>query len=215
MEDASVVDSIDEMNPRPRSPFAELFLASHTTAPDDSAAVSVRSLPFVGYVAVRGKPDDEAFLASVRRTTGLDLPIAVGGVVETEAIRVLWLGPDHWLFVCNEGEAPALVDRLQAGFGALFAAAVDVSGARARLRISGPSAADLLATGCRLDLDPAVFGAGQCVQTPLGNVTAIIHCVDLEPPAYDLYVPRSTAMSFWHWLEHAGREFGLRSVTHS
>ena len=156
-------------------------------------------------------------LAAVRAETGLDLPLAVGGVAEAESYRALWLGPDHWLLVCGDGEGPALTGRLQAAFEGLFAAAVDVSGARSRLRISGEAAADLLATGCRLDLDPAVFGPGQCLQTPLGNVTAIIHCVDTgEPgqphPAYDVYVPRSTAMSFWKWLEHAGREFGLRSV---
>lgn len=212
-----MVDSVDEMIPRPRSPFAELFLASHTAAPDDTAAVTVRSLPFVGYVAVRGKPDDAGFLAAAKGVLGLDLPLTAGGVAEAEHCRVLWLGPDHWLAVCNEGEAPALNVRLQDAFAGLFAAAIELSGARSRLRISGEAAADLLATGCRLDLDPAVFGPGQCLQTPLGNVTAIIHCVDTgEPgqpsPAYDVYVPRSMAMSFWKWLEHAGREFGLRSV---
>lgn len=208
-----MADGIDETNPRPRSPFAELFLAAQTAAPDDAAPVSVRSLPFAGGVAVRGKPDDEAFLAAVRRATGLDLPLAAGGVAEVEGYRALWLGPDHWLVACGDGEGALLAERLQAGFGALFAAAIDVSGARARLRLSGPAAADLLATGCRLDLDPAAFGPGRCVQTPLGNVTAIIHCVEMEPPTYDVYVARSMAMSFWRWLEHAGREFGLRSVT--
>ncbi len=207
-----MVDAIDEMNARPRSLFAELFLASHTSAPDDVAAVTVRSLPFVGYVAVRGKPDDTAFLCATDSILGLNLPLEAGNVAETQGYGALWLGPDHWLVVCDKGQGPALTERLQKAYQGLFAAAVDVSGARARLRVTGPAAADLLATGCRLDLDPAMFGPGQCLQTPLGNVTAIIHCVDLEPPAYDVYVPRSTAMSFWKWLEHAGREFGLRSV---
>ena len=208
-----MVDSIDETNPRPRSPFAELFLAAQTAAPDDTAEVSLRSLPFAGYVAVRGKPGDAAFLAAAKGVLGLDLPLAAGGVAEGDSHRALWLGPDHWLAVCNEGEGLALAERLQRAFEGLFAAALDVSGARARLRISGAAAADLLATGCRLDLDPAVFAPGRCVQTPLGNVTAIIHCVETEPPTYDVYVARSMAMSFWRWLEHAGREFGLRSAT--
>ena len=212
-----MVDTLDRTPPHPRSPLAELLLAAQTAAPDDTAWVTVRSLPYAGSVAVRGKPDDGGFLAAVRAETGLDLPLAVGSVAEAESYRALWLGPDHWLLVCGDGEGPALTGRLQAAFADMFAAAIDVSGARSRLRISGEAAADLLATGCRLDLDPAVFGPGQCLQTPLGNVTAIIHCVETgEPgphsPAYDVYVPRSTAMSFWKWLEHAGREFGLRSV---
>ncbi len=207
-----MVDSIDEMRPRPRSPVAGVFPAAQTAAPDDTAAVIVRSLPFVGYVAIRGKVHNRGFLDAVRDVMALDLPQAAGGIAETETYRVLWLGPDHWLVVCGDGEGPDLAERLQPAFAGLFAAAIDASGARARLRLSGPAAADLLSTGCRLDLDPAVFAPGQCLQTPLGNVTAIIHCVEGQPPTYDLYVPRSTAISFCRWLEHAGREFGLKGV---
>ncbi len=204
--------AMDEMTPKPRTPLAELFLAAHTTAPDSVARVVVRSLPFAGYVAIRGKPDDRSFLSVVHGILGLELPLAAGDVAEGENYRALWLGPDHWMIVCAEGEGPALTEKLCLAFTDVFAAAIDVSGARMRLRITGEAAADLLATGCRLDLDPAVFGAGQCRQTPLGNVTAVIHHAEAEPPTYDLYVPRSTGMSFWRWLEHAGREFGLRSV---
>lgn len=203
---------MDEMTPRPRSPLAELVLAAQTSAPDDGARVTVRSLPFAGYVAIRGKPDDERFLSTVRALLEFDLP-GYGEVVENEEYRAFWLAPDHWLVVCGEGEGPALTERLQQAFDGVFAAAIDVSGARSRLRLSGDAAADLLTTGCKLDLDPQVFLPGQCLQAPLGNVTAVMHCVENTPPTYDLYVARSQAMSFWKWLEHAGAEFGMKSVT--
>lgn len=193
----------------PQSPFDAMF-STMAAAPCEGADVAVQALPPAGNVAVRGKPGDAAFLSKVEAVTGLTLPLTGGAVAEAEGCHAIWLGPDHWLIVCGEGEGPALTEKLQAAFEGLFAAAVDVSGARARLRITGPAAADLLATGCRLDLDPTVFGEGQSVQTPLGNVTAIIHRVAADAPSYDLYVPRSTAVSFWRWLEHAGREFGLR-----
>jgi sarcosine oxidase subunit gamma len=203
---------MDEMKPRPRSPLAELALAAQTTAPDDTARVSVRSLAFAGYVSVRGKPDDAGFLSTVRAMLELDLPLSVGETVETELYRVFWLGPDHWLVVCNDGEAPGLTDRLQSAFAGVFAAAIDVSGARSRLRLTGKAAADLLATGCKLDVGPTALGLGRCVQAPLGNATAIMHCVSLEPLTYDIYVARSQALSFWKWLEHAGVEFGMKTV---
>ena len=87
-----MVDGVDEIKARPRSPLAELLLAAQTAAPDDAARVTVRSLPYAGSVAVRGKPDDGGFLAAVRAETGLDLPLAVGGVAEAESYRALWLG---------------------------------------------------------------------------------------------------------------------------
>ena len=201
------------MTQSPLSPFTGLSMGAQTGASAGATTVTVQVLPSAGSVAVRGKPDDGAFLSAASSALGLNLPLAVGGVAEGAQYRTLWLGPDHWLIVCPEGGGPALTERLQSAFDGLFAAAIDVSGARSSLRIAGSSAVDLLSTGCRLDLDPAVLGPGQCLQTPLGNVTAIIHHVAGDEPTYDIYVPRSTAVSFWKWLEHASQEFGLRSVT--
>jgi sarcosine oxidase subunit gamma len=204
---------VDDPIPRPRSPLADLFLAAQSAPPDDAAQVFVQSVPFVGQVAVRGKADDAAFLNAVRSVTGLNLPLTVGEVTEAEGCRAIWLGPDHWLLVTAEGHGPVLAADLKAAFSGIFAAAIDVSGARMRLRLIGPAAVDVLASGCRLDLTSAQFGAGHAVQAPLGNVTAIIHCVPLESAVeglgYDLYIPRSQVLSFWRWLEHAGRPYRL------
>lgn len=203
---------MDDPTPRPRSPLAELLLTVQAAVPDAAAQVHVQPSPFVGQVAVRGKPEDAKFLSAAGGVLGLDLPLAVAGVVETNACRAIWLGPDHWLLIVSEGEAPAMVQSLQAAFTGLFAAAIDVCGARIRLRLAGPAALDVLASGCRLDLDPAVLKSGHAVQTPVGNVTAILHRLSQPADAYDLYIPRSQALSFWRWLEHAARPYGL-SVT--
>jgi sarcosine oxidase subunit gamma len=211
--------NVDEPTRRPRSPLAELFLAAQSAPPDDAAQVYVQSVPFVGQVAVRGRLEDEAFKGAIRNVLGLELPMTVGGVVEVEAYRTIWLGPDHWLVITNEGEGPALVQSLKSAFGGLFAAAIDVSGARMRLRLAGPAARDVLASGCTLNLDPDAFPSGQALQTPVGNVSAVLHCLQAGDSTgdaashneltYDLYVPRSQALSFWQWLQHAGRPYGL------
>lgn len=104
---------MDETIARPRSPLAELFLSAQSAAPDDTAQVHVQSVPFVGQVALRGKAEDGAFRDIAGQVLGLDLPLSSGSVVESEAVRIIWLGPDHWLVVTNEGEAPALVTGLQ------------------------------------------------------------------------------------------------------
>jgi sarcosine oxidase subunit gamma len=205
--------NVDETIARPRSPLAELFLSAQSAAPDDTAQVHVQSVPFVGQVALRGKAEDGAFRDIAGQVLGLDLPLSSGSVVESEAVRIIWLGPDHWLVVTNEGEAPALVTGLQEALASQFTAVIDVSGARMRLSLAGPAARDVLASGCTLNLDPSVFPAGHALQTPVGNATAIIHCLADgtydTTPTYDLYIPRSQALSFWRWLEHAGKPYGL------
>jgi sarcosine oxidase subunit gamma len=211
LREAANVD--DTTTARLRSPLAELFLAAQSAPPDDAAQVYVQSVPFVGQVSLRGRPDDAAFLTAANKALGLQLPLASGGLAEGETHRALWLGPDHWLVVTGEGQGPALAASLKDALQGLFAAAVDVSGARMRLRLAGPAARQVLASGCTLDLDPPAFPGSHALQTPVGNATVILHCLDAgqgeAEPMYDLYVPRSQALSFWRWLEHAGKPYGL------
>jgi sarcosine oxidase subunit gamma len=203
----------DATTARPRSPLAELFLAAQSAPPDDAATVYVQSAPFVGQVSLRGRPDDAAFLAAAEEALGLTLPLTAGGLAEGAAHRALWLGPDHWLIVTGEGQGPALAASLKDRLRGLFAAVLDVSGARMRLRLGGAAARQVLASGCTLDLEPPAFPAGHALQTPVGNATVILHCLDAgqgeAEPIYDLYLPRSQALSFWRWLEHAGKPYGL------
>jgi hypothetical protein len=50
----------------------------------------------------------------------------------------------------------------------------DVSAQRTTLSITGPQAADVLAHGCAIDLDPRAAPAGTCVQTNLARVGVIL-----------------------------------------
>ena len=80
---------------------------------------------------------------------------------------------------------------------------------RAVLRLSGRSARDVLAKGCRLDLHPRAFRPGMCAQTAIAQIGVLLHQVD-ERPTYDLYVAATYALDFFEWLSASAGEFGYR-----
>jgi sarcosine oxidase, subunit gamma len=151
-------------------------------------------------IDLRGDPQDAAFLASTRTALGATLPLKPNTTVSGKGCEVLWLGPDEWLLA---GRDPTPIDdRLPIEHGFL----TDVSHGRARWRIGGPRALDLLAKGCSLDLHPRAFRAGDCAQTALAHVGVLLH--RRETTGFDIYCARSYSQHLWHWLTGAAAEFG-------
>ena len=79
---------------------------------------------------------------SVRGEPQPGFPVEPNTTAEVGERTVLWLGPDEWLVL--GGRERTIPDA---------AAAVDVSANRVVFELSGDEAADVLATGCSLDLD--------------------------------------------------------------
>ena len=153
-------------------------------------------------------------MAEVREIDGLSLAVLRGGGAEFRAAvaavlgfalpetpnraaagGALWLGPDEWLLVSDEDRTGTL----EAALAGQHCAIVDVSEARAVLELSGPGATEVLAAGCRLDLEP--LRPGSCAQTALARAHVL-----LEPRAggvWRLYVGRSFAAYARAWIEDA------------
>ena len=141
---------------------------------------------------------------TVLRGRGPDLRAAVAGVLgfelpetpNTAAVgQGLWLGPDEWLLVCEEDMIGALEEALEGQHCAI----VDVSEARAVLELSGAGALDILASGCRLDLE--TLRPGACAQTALARAHALLE--PREGGVWRLYVGRSFAAYALSWIEDA------------
>ena len=124
----------------------------------------------------------------------LRLPLEPNRVLADGGRTALWLGPDEWLVV-GEGAADL---RLPDGAGSL----VDLSANRVVLELRGPSARDVLAAGCALDLHPRAFGPGRCAQTLLARAAVILEQTSGEP-AYRIYVRPSFAGYLADWLRDA------------
>ena len=99
-----------------------------------------------------------------------------------------------------------LLDHAPPEFNTDSAVVLDLSHARSHMRISGPSAADLLNRHCPLDLRSGVY--------PVNAVAAsMIHHVGItlwhSTNGYELFIPRGFALSIWQGLVDSAQQFGL------
>ena len=151
-------------------------------------------------------------MAAVGRALDLLLPSEPCTSAARDQISALWLGPDQWLVTCPGRDVPGLLASLRAALAGVHAAIADVTDGRVAFRVAGPSARDVLAKGCPLDLHARAFPPGRCAQSLLAKASVLIHLVDDGPergPGFDVYVARSFADYLWTWLEDAGREYGV------
>jgi sarcosine oxidase subunit gamma len=130
---------------------------------------------------------------------GLDAPPAPNRIGAARGAECLWLGPEEWLVVGAAAERAALRQALERAVGPDDGAVVDLSSARVILELSGPSARDVLASCCALDLHPRAFGPGRCAQTLVGKAPVLLAFAD-ERPTYRLYVRPSFAGYVVGWL---------------
>lgn len=170
--------------------------------------LQISERPFQGHVNLRGDAGDDAFLEAVGGALGCRLPLTPNTVSEDAGLTVLWLGPDEWLIIAPPDGEITIVASLEAALGDMHASVTDQTGGQTVIRISGPSARDLLAKGCPLDLHPRVFGPGQCAQTLVAKASVTLRQID-DAPTFDLVVRRSFADYLRAWLQDAAQEYGL------
>jgi sarcosine oxidase subunit gamma len=166
----------------------------------------------LGKIDLRGDPHARGFMVAAGRVLDLLLPSEPCTSAVTDQIRVLWLAPDQWLVTCPARDVPGLLASLREALAGVHAAITEVTEGRAAFRVAGPSARDVLAKGCPLDLHARAFPPGRCAQSLLAKASVLIHLVEDDPeqgPVFDVYVARSFAHYLWTWLEDAGREYGL------
>ena len=167
----------------------------------------------LGKLDLRGDPHDRTFMTAIGRVLDLLLPTEPCTSATRERISALWLGPDQWLLTSPEPEAAGLAGSLREALLDAHAAITEVTDGRVAFRLAGPSAREVLAKGCPLDLHPRAFPPGACAQSLLAKAAVLIHLEgdDRERgPSFDVYVARSFAHYLWLWLEDAGREYGVQ-----
>ena len=171
---------------------------------------------------LRGDPRRAAFVAAVETALGVSLPMrpktSARGIAPPAqrhagerggAGALLCLGPRSWLFAAGQpaanGAFEAARKTLNDADGALF----DVSSSYVAWTISGDVAARVLNRGCPLDLHPRAFRPGDCAQSLLGHVNALIYRPD-ERRAFIVMVARSFAADAWEQLETYASTDGYR-----
>ena len=185
--------------PRRSSPLSRY--ADHFAAVGGRAWI--REIPFQTQINLRGDPDDIGFTTVVREVVG-DLPTGANTVLRNGQRSILWLGPDEWLIVGEEGSEVGA--ELTKAFSDRHVSVLGVSANRVIIELSGPGAREVLARGCSLDLHPREFATDQCAQTLLAQVQIILEQTT-DAPTFRIYVRPSFSRYLADWLLKAVSEF--------
>ena len=170
------------------------------------AAPRIEEKPFLGFINLRGRADNTAFLAGVLKVLGCEPPVSANTVVDSGDYRIYWLGPDEWLIMTPQGRQDELRAALQKALDGVFCAVVDNSSGLTTLHITGEHAAALLATDCPLDLHPRAFKPGQCAQTRLAKAGMTLAPL-AEHAGFEVIIRRSFADYLLLWLQDAAIAF--------
>ncbi|WP_017608911.1 sarcosine oxidase subunit gamma [Nocardiopsis xinjiangensis] len=190
----------------PLAPRAKLL--AEASVPD---VLELGEIPFLTQVALRLDPEG-AEAARVGAALGAPLPLAPGTSVVAGDLLVLWMGPDEWLVMGEQGRAPEVVSALTRSLEGEHGAVVDVSGQRTTLEVAGPRAEEFLNKGCPLDLHPFSFGPGRCAQTLLARTEVALLRRHGTTPVFWVLVRSSFARHLAGWAADAAAEYGARDT---
>lgn len=132
--------------------------------------------------------------ADAARRLQLAEPLRVSGVDP----RSVWFGPDCWFLMSRETSAETMIERCNLELPGILHNAVDYSAALAAIRIAGPAAETLLASGSGVDFRRQSFAAGSCCRTRLAQVAATV--VATGDREFEIFVDRSYERYLLDWL---------------
>lgn len=170
-------------------------------APIDLPGLSLTELPPPALINLRLGADA---LPVAGALLGVDPPRDANRFVEAGDLVVAWIAPDEWMLVAPPATGRQLLARLEGDLAGRHVSINDVSGNRARFRLAGSRAREILGAGCSLDLHPRCFGPGSCAQTLLARAGIVLLQRD-DVPSFELFPRRSFARHLWTWLDVIAR----------
>lgn len=168
-------------------------------APHD-LSISITEVVDRGMIDMRGDPQDRAFAAAVDTVLGVALPRLPRSSVAAGELSVLWLSVDQWLVQCPRAQASDLARGLKEALEGIPSLVVDVSDARAVIRLQGDGVREVIMKGAPVDLTAPEFRKGSVRRLRFGELAAMVCMVGEAPDVIDLYVFRSYAVFAWEWL---------------
>lgn len=175
-----------------------------------SDPITLTEVPIAAAWNVQGDSSRADFADQVARQFSIALPIAPNTTARSDALTAFWLGPRSWLLVAESAGSPlADFTEKRNALNAAGAALFDLSAARVAYRLAGAHAAEVLATGCPLDLHPRAFRTGDCAQSVFGRVNALL-CKSDEAPTFIIMVARSFARDVRQALCFSAAQYGYQ-----
>jgi sarcosine oxidase, subunit gamma len=166
------------------------------------AAVELSVAPPRAKLVLRCRQDAAA---AAGRTFGIVLPQEACRAAVAGNRAALWLGPDEWLLLAEQGDAEAIFGQIEAALAGTPHSCVDVSHRSCGFTVKGPYAAAVINHGCPLDLSQVSFPDGMCTRTLFEKAEIILWRA--EKHAYHVEIERSFAPYVWNMLVEGREEF--------
>ena len=177
-------------------------LAALRQAPAVRETPVLRPLPALARFILRGGP---SVVTAAGAAIGIVIDQSACRASQTAAGAALWLGPDEYLLLAPAAEEHARRALLEEALRLMPHSLVEVSHRQTGLEISGPHAADILNSGCPLDLDLVAFPVGMCTRTVLAKAEIVLWRT--AAAAFHIEVWRSFTDYVACFVDEAARDF--------
>jgi sarcosine oxidase subunit gamma len=148
---------------------------------------------------------DPSLLSTAKQVAGFTLDMPINRRMSSGERIAMRLGPDEWLLSGPEGEVARIALDVGTVLAGLHHSLVDVSHRHVALSVSGARAADVINSGCPLDLSSSAFPASCATRTLLGKAEVILAKTD-DLPSFEVECGRSFAAYVHEFLLEAARE---------
>ena len=152
--------------------------ASASPQPEGSKGmVVIRDTGLMDKINLRSDAGNAVIKKAVSRMVGVELPVAANTFHQAGHRCIIWLGPDEWMILAENGASDDIIAELdtpEAG----HVAVVNISDALGAVTIEGPHARDVLAKNCAIDFHPRAFTKGMAVQSILSHAGVTILCME-------------------------------------
>ncbi|MGI9483701.1 MAG: sarcosine oxidase subunit gamma [Hyphomicrobiales bacterium] len=166
----------------------------------ENLLIGVEEVRDYGMIDVRGLATDRKFMAAAKKALGFDFPKKPRTSKVEKGITCLWLSVDQWLVLCPLKSKDALLKKLLSATADTNALIVDVSDARAVIRLTGAEVRHVLMKGASVDFTQKEFGEGTVRRVSFAEIAAMVHVVPGAADTFDLLMFRSQAHHAWNWL---------------
>jgi sarcosine oxidase subunit gamma len=170
--------------------------------PAVATTVGLRPLASAARFILRGEPRAVSVAGAA---LGIDIEQTPCRASQGGTRSALWLGPDEYLVLAEEAEAHALAPLLGQALENEPHSLVDVSHRQTGLELHGPQAANILNSGCPLDLDLSAFPVRMCTRTVFAKAEIVLWRT--APDHFRLEVWRSFTDYVASYLAEVARDY--------
>jgi sarcosine oxidase subunit gamma len=188
-----------------QSPLQAFGLRTLERGPAAADGVLACELVHLGYLILRGRGHDAAFMAGAASALGSAPPTRPTSFQRIAGGAALWLSPDEWMLVCARSTRDGLLAALDQALAGAFAQVLDASGGFTTLRLAGRDHLRVLRHLGAYDFER--MQVGRCVGTVFSKAQVTV--VRTDEAGVLLVFRRSFADYLWRLVERSARPYGL------